>query len=601
MPSWLSELIACCRAGSTQVFVIWGNIYDLLVGNRDETATDSDGCQSIYELLAQMFGQRQLIMFYSLSSGLQFANETMEKFFRQTFLHQPTDASGAKPSASEQAKQSLGKTMSEQAPLAKLVGDTPEQVLKFLDKVLSDEASGSKVLVLDYAQNLLADNSHASLTDRLIKEIIDRWSRSNQLAAANSLVVLLTQNLASLPEDWRSSQSRLKAVRIPKPDADERAKRWAYNFKSNGVKLADDLNVDKLGLITNGLSLYQIDDIYRLAKTSGQEINLTSIKRAKQEILNNEFGERLKVKVPDWGFDYFGGKTKLKQYLLEVRDNILRGLTRRVPMGLLAAGPPGTGKTFFFECFAYECGFNFVEIKNPRSMWVGQSEEIMAKILAALDDLAPVIVVEDEADQSETSRDAPNGDSGVANRLRQMKFEFCSEPKRRGKVIWIRISNRDDLLDAAYKRKGRTDDNIPFILPQADEYQEIIEVMFARYQIPYQLADIATAVKAIQEKIYCTGADVEWMVLEADKYAGREGVAAVTDQHLRQAIADWEMPLDAREIDRQIALAIKGSSKSLRPDNWQAILEQVDSRSDETIYSAAPAVHPGLARQAVHS
>ena len=170
----------------------------------------------------------------------------------------------------------------------------------------------------------------------------------------------------------------------------------------------------------------------------------------------------MQVKVPLWGFDLFGGKDNVKQYLLEVRDNILIGIGRRAPMGLLAKGPPGTGKTYMFECWAYECGFNFVTINNPRSMWVGQSEDIFQQILSALDDLSPVIVIEDEANQSEAPRDVPNGDSGVSNRLRQMKFTFCSDPKRRGRVIWVRITNRDDLLDEAYKRKGRSDDLFPF-------------------------------------------------------------------------------------------------------------------------------------------
>ena len=236
--------------------------------------------------------------------------------------------------------------------------------------------------------------------------------------------------------------------------------------------LEDGLNTQSLGRITSGLSLVQIDNIYSLAKAHNASISLGLIKKRKQEILEQEFGDRVKVKIPEWGFDYFGGKENVKEYLLEVRDNILKGVWRRVPMGILASGPPGTGKTFLFECWAYECGFNFVKIENPRNMYVGESERIMAGIFSALDDLAPVVVVEDEADQSETSRDMPSGDSGVSNRLRQMKFEFCSDPKRRGKVIWVRISNRDDLIDAAYKRKGRTDDNIPFVLPTSVEYEQ---------------------------------------------------------------------------------------------------------------------------------
>jgi SpoVK/Ycf46/Vps4 family AAA+-type ATPase len=123
-------------------------------------------------------------------------------------------------------------------------------------------------------------------------------------------------------------------------------------------------------------------------------------------------------------------------------------------MGFLAVGPPGTGKSFLFKCFAHDCDFNIVSIVNSRNMYVGESERTLQRIFDALDDLAPVIVLEDEADQSEGSRDAFSGDSGVGNRQRQAKFIFCSDPDRRGKVIWVRITNRNDLIDSALNAKG---------------------------------------------------------------------------------------------------------------------------------------------------
>jgi len=226
-------------------------------------------------------------------------------------------------------------------------------------------------------------------------------------------------------------------------------------------------------------------------------------------------------------------------------------------------------------------------------MWVGKSEEVMESIFSALLDLAPVVVVEDEADQSETPRDVPNGDSGVSNRLRQAKFKFCSDPQNRGNVIWVRISNRDDLIDAAYKRKGRTDDNIPFVLPGKDEYTEIFKVMFARYEIPTNVSDFAPFGKQVADRVYCTGADIEWMVLEADKYAGREGLDEVSAKHLSQAIGDWEMDLNPNDIDHQIMLAIQGSSKRLRPDGWQEILKSSQVRLNSGTKQSS--VFPGVA------
>ena len=593
---WFSELMLKFKAKVGHLFILWGNIQDLQRNMRGEYST-------LYQYLAEVFDQRELVMFYSISRGLEFASEEMEQLFRSKYLAGATQPAGGNMTSVQAAAAGLRQNQTTTAPLSQLIGETPDRVLKFLEKVLVDCNDGAfrVSLIIDFAHNVAPrDIGGHNQQDRLNVEILQHWAKDSRIKDAGNTVVLLTPSLMALAESLRSSQAEVIAIRIPKPDYEERTARWEYNQSLNGVHFAQGLTPELLGRITNGLSLKQIDSIYQLAKEEKVAVTLDLIKEKKQEILEMEFGDRIKVKVPKWGFNYFGGKDYLKQHMLEIRDNIVNGVERRAPMGILASGPPGTGKTFFFECWAYECGFNFVEIANPRSMWVGQSEEIAEKIFAALDDLAPVIVVEDEADQSETPRDTPNGDSGVSNRLRQMKFKFTSDPSRRGKVIWVRISNRSDLIDAAYKREGRSDDTIPFLMPEPVEYSDLFKVMFSRYEIPTDITDFAPFSEEVAARVYCTGASVEWMVLEADKYAGRESHDKVSTSHLRQAIADWEMKLNPADVDHQIILAIQGSSKRLRPDNWESILAGAQQRFNggNVQFHQPPAVHPGISHRA---
>lgn len=593
VPNWLNDLMLKFKADIAHLFILWGNIYDVQKNMRGEYMT-------LYQYLAEIFEQRDLIMFYSLSSGLQFASEDMEKLFRSRYLGAGTTSAGnnANLTAAQKAALGLQQNQASNAPLSQILGEKPEQVLRFMERAVSDTSDGhlSIALIVDFAHNIAPNQimTH-NAGDRISVEMLERWAKDGRIKEAGNTVVLITPSLASLAEGLRSPQGEAAAVRIPKPNEAERTERWRHNKSLNGVEFSDGLTPEHLGRITSGLSYKQIDAIYRLAKEQKIPVSLSLVKEKKQEILETEFGDRIKVKMPKWGFDYFGGKEYLKKYGQEINNNILSGMWRRAPMGILASGPPGTGKTFFFECLAFECGFNFVEIANPRSMWVGQSEEIAEKIFACLDDLAPVIVIEDEADQSETPRDTPNGDSGVSNRLRQMKFKFTSDPKRRGKVIWVRISNRPDLIDTAYKREGRSDDTIPFLMPNPDEYADIFKVMFARYEIPTDIKDFAQFADEVSAKGYCTGASVEWMVLEADKHAGRDGQDKVCKKHLEQALSDWEMKINPREVDRQIILAIEGSSKRLRPDNWETILADAKGKCyGEQTPAQSSSVFPGL-------
>lgn len=587
MPEWAQELIINYKAGNN-CFILHGNIHDVC-------KNDSGKLLSLHQFLAETFESRSVI-FYSLSQGIQFADDDAEKKFREIIRGNDQKKSDVRPSqAVAKAKEQFSQAVSE-SPIDQMVGGkSPDVVFPLFSKILID-GQEKKVLVIDNCHNIAPHNQSYGMAERAIVETLELWGRNSKIKDAGNMVILLSSFDASLADCLRALHSGFKSIKIPKPDQIQRVRHWETLIAENGIDLEEGVDGELLGRITNGLSLRDIQQICSLTKVRQICLSVAAVKERKRDILKNEFGDLIKIKDPEYGFKYFGGKENAKEHMMEIRSNILKGVVRRVPMGLLASGPPGTGKTFFFECWAYECGFNFVHIENPRNMWVGKSEENMMKIFAALDDIAPVVVIEDEADQSESPRDMPNGDSGVSGRLRKMKFEFCSDPARRGKVIWVRISNRTDLIDIAYKRKGRTDDSIPFILPEKDEYENIFKVMFARYGIPTDIVDFSEYANEVERKIYCSGADIEWMVREADQYAGRENKDKVESEHLLKAIADWEMATDPLEIDRQTVQAIRGSSQRLRPKNWENVVKAAENRlgitNESSFIPGASSIHP---------
>lgn len=616
-PEWLKEMILKIKAGVSHFFILWGNIHDLQkisdpnprihpndpngekqnVKRSDlqikeevrpqEKQTSAEFIpleQCLIEVLGN--GGKMPVMFYSISKGLYFADASAETRFRGRYIEKKAEKVPPKPrnQMSEAEKLAEERERAEQeSPLTEIIGKGPDKVFPFLEKFVLTDKSGPKIIVIDFGHNVApAGTGTNDRYDRETIEALEYWARDAKIREAGGVVILLTPHLVDVADSLRAPHSGAAAIKIPKPNEEERTSQWELLAANGGVEIKDGLDAKTLGRITNGLSLKQIITVHSLAKVKNTPLDLALIKKKKQEILEMEFsGDVLRVTVPEFGFDYFGNMEKAKEYMLEVRDNILKGVLRRVPMGILASGPPGTGKTFFFECFAYECGFNFVKIVNPQDMWVGASEKRMAKILSALDDVSPVIVLEDEADQSEAPRGSPVGDSGVSNHLRQMKFEFCSDPKRRGKVIWVRITNRPDLIDAAYKRKGRSDDHMAFVMPNAAACAKIFAAIMKRYQIPTTIYDFFVFGEKAAAKIYCTGADIEWMVLEADKIAGREGKKKVGKKHLLKTIDGWSPKTRPEILDHQIILALEEADEHLKPDDWKKTLADAFARKFE--------------------
>ena len=140
-----------------------------------------------------------------------------------------------------------------------------------------------------------------------------------------------------------------------------------------------------------------------------------------------------------------------------------------------------------------------------------------------------MVVVEDEADQSEHGRDEYSGDTGVSNRLRQMRFEFVGDPAIQGKVLWIRITNRPDRLDKADLRSGRSSERIPFFMPDFAEKCHIFQVVARRSHIPCDFPDFAEVTRYLEQRHpeVITGGDIEELVFRAyrqARLAGREQV-----------------------------------------------------------------------------
>ncbi|MCC6809800.1 MAG: ATP-binding protein [Deltaproteobacteria bacterium] len=540
LPAWFErELMPAFKANVASVFLLHGDVAGLFA-NPDEAPpyVTLDG------FFERIFDTGEIVVFYDLASGLTFLRPEMERALLALQDGDPIAAAKA------------GLAQRRGAP------KDPETALPLIEKALRAKSSVAVIIASAHfvapavsAAFPLPQNERANI-QRLLN-----WAHDDDLRKKKNMVVLVTDQAAKVSSELRLSAGGIPTIFIPKPSE---AERTAF------LQAAQATNIPLLARASQGLSLKQLQDV--LAQ-SGGTLDEASLKRKKREILNVEYGDVMELVEPARGLADIGGSAHIKAYFQEVLSGIRGGDARLVPMGVTLMGPPGTGKTAIVEALAKEAGFNFVKTKNVRSMWVGESEARMEKLLYGLKSLAPVVVMNDEADLAEGGRDSVRGDSGVSERLMKMWMELLSDPKIRGQIIVINCTNRPDRIDAALKRSGRSDERILMAMPSLEERAAIFSVQMRRHAIPSGVTDFAPFARATDG---LSGADIERLVLSAFRLA--KGTA-VTAQTLDAAIKDFIPSASQAEIDAMtIAGLAESSSRRLLPENTQEIVDAIAAR-----------------------
>ena len=147
----------------------------------------------------------------------------------------------------------------------------------------------------------------------------------------------------------------------------------------------------------------------------------------------------------------------------KTRNCCKRGDTETLPMGYLVCGPVGTGKTFLAQCMAGEMGVPCVMLKNFRSKYVGETEGNLERVLGVLRAMGPVVVVIDEADAALGDRDQ-EGDSGTSSRVFSMIAAQMGDTRYRGKILWMLLTCRPDLLPIDLEAPGPRRGSHPVVL-----------------------------------------------------------------------------------------------------------------------------------------
>ncbi len=547
LPGWARELSEKYYSRTIAMFILNGNVHDLVAWKRGERTEYVPLPKFLNEGL---FGRRDLVFSYDRGGGLSFANSDVQADFQRALT-------GYDSFHGTKFSQGLPRN--------------PDSVLNLIESYLRLRVlDGKKIaLSLAYAETIVpaSDASSMGSEDRNCLVILKRWAQNQSFIRADVTVCLITESLAALNPGLAQNPG-VAAIEIPLPDEAERTEFVRWQLQATPMPPGSDITPEVLAKLGAGLKRVQLQNLIAHACENRQPLTVPFLTRLKKELIEAESAGLLEFVQSRYDLSLVAGHEPAKKKLRDAASALRAGRFDVLPMGYVICGPVGTGKTFLTTCFAGEVGIPCVMLKNFRSMWQGVTEANLERVLTLLKAMSPIAVVVDEADAQLGDR-SNSGDSGVGNRVFAQIAQFMGNTELRGKVIWFLLTCRPDLLPVDLKRQGRAEEHIALFYPHTDE--ERLAMLRAMQK--------KTGTRAASEEVEkfflahagtLSGADTEAVLVRARMKSALEGDASVDVDDLKAAIADFIPPSYPTEIELQNLIAVlECTSRSLLPTEYR--------------------------------
>src|SRR5262249_43738466 len=288
------------------------------------------------------------------------------------------------------------------------------------------------------------------------------------------------------------------------------------------------------------------------AQESRKRLDAALFRGLKKRLLERQCRGLLEFIEPRWTLDTVVGHEAAKARLREDAALLKRGALDTLPMGYLLCGPVGAGKAFLAQCVSGEIGIPCVVLKNFRSKYVGETEGNLEQVLSVLRAMGPVVVVVDEADAALGSREQ-DGDSGTSSRVFAMIAAQMGDTRYRGRIVWMLLTARPDLLPIDLKRQGRAEVHIPLFYPTDEqEIRQMFVILAKKLGSRVALEDGPP----IPQRGHLSGADIEGMVGRAWRTSLLAGADHITREALAEVVAQFMPSTQGLERELQEVAAI---------------------------------------------
>ena len=554
-PPWAGKLAELYFSGTTSMFVIHGNTFDVVRAGSDPEPR----WVGLADFLAeQLFGRWDLVIHYDLARGLRCAAGSNGKRLQQMV---------------EISNKWLG-------DLRALPRD-PTKALAAIDllvnkNVMADpEQRIRTAIVIDHAGYVAPSGDRLDLNEQTHLVTLLNWASSPYVKRLNMAFLLIDPRLSSIAERL-SNNPHVASIEVPLPSADERTAFLAAQTQGTEVTTFSDYSVAELGKLTAGIGLTDLEVLVRSSREGGRRLDRNYFRELKKRLIERQAQGMLEFVEPKWGLDTVVGHEAAKRRLLDDAELIKRGELDTVPMGYLFCGPVGTGKSFLATCVAGSIGIPAVVLKNFRSKYVGETEGNLERVLGVLRSMGPVVVIVDEADAMLGDRDQ-GGDSGVGARTFGMIAAQMGDTQNRGKILWMLLTARPDYLAIDLKRQGRAEVHIPLFYPTDDaELRTMLMVLAKKSGTSLAEADLPAE---IPHKGNLSGADIEGIVGRAYRTSLLAGSRTLTRASLATALAGFMPSTQTLEREAQeLAAIIECTDVDFLPPTKRDKLEKFGGR-----------------------
>jgi AAA+ superfamily predicted ATPase len=408
------------------------------------------------------------------------------------------------------------------------------------------------------------------------------WATNPLLRRVNVAIVLVADTLAEVHPRLASNPA-VTAIDVPLPDREERERYALAAAAAAGMRPEHGDAIRRMASLSGGLSLESIRAVIALAARDGSAPDGPEFAARKKDLIERSCRGLVEFLQPRLTLDAVAGHVEAKKRLESDAGAIRRGQLESAPMGYLICGPVGTGKSFIAECYAGSVGIPCAVLKNFRSKYVGETEGNLEHALDVLRGLGPVVVIIDEADAALGNREQ-GGDSGTSARVFSMIARQMGDTRYRGKIVWMLLTSRPDLLPIDLKRQGRAEVHIPLFYPHD---QAEIDAMFAAMARKSRVRLAAGLPGPVDLELGLSGADIESVVLAARRRslerATEAGVPAPEEigaDDLRGALDDFMPSAQGLEKEMQeIAAVLECTERRFLPEHWREVVGKPGGRA----------------------